>query len=117
MRKDRRAGNKLGQRENGLLGRGGVRDVYVRYVRKSSYFLRYRSVGVHEGLEAIHDFPSAQARCRNLDEVAVFEREPRRLGVKNDDVFLKRAEICRKRPFLQRKIPFPNRGGRPRHEE
>ena len=86
VRQDWRAAHELRKLRHSLGGRGGACDIGVSDVRERHDVLRDRHAGVHEGAEGVHYLAAAQARRGDLGQLAVGERESRRLGVEDHDV-------------------------------
>ena len=111
------AGDELRQRRDGVARGGGVRHVAVGDAREPGYLRGYGSPGMHEGLEATHHLATRHTRRGYLDEVAVLEGEPRRLGVQDDDVLLERAEPPALGTGGQAEIAVPDLFGRARGDQ
>lgn len=62
VREDWCAARELGERRNGLARGGGVGDVGVADARELLDLRGDGTLGMHEGLEALHDLAAAEAR-------------------------------------------------------
>ena len=111
------AAHEFRERGDGVPGVGRVGDHRVGDVRELGDLGRDELLGVHEGVEALHDVAPRDACRRDLDELAVAERQTRRLGVEHDDVLLEQAEVRGPRTLLQAEVALPYRLGRPRHQQ
>ena len=89
MCKDGIACDKFRERGHRVHGGRRIRDVKVADVGERGDLGRDGAHGVDEGLEALLHHSPTDARRRYLDELAVPEGEPRRLGVENDEVLSK----------------------------
>ena len=107
--KHRRPAHEPGQLRHGILRRWRVCDVRVADVRERDDVLGDGHARVHEGAEPVRDRAAAQARGGNLGQLAVRERQARRLGVEDDDIVLKQAKLLRLRPLGEPPVPLGHR--------
>ena len=109
------AADKIPQCRNSLDSRGSVGHIRIGDTRQFCYFCRYKTCWVHKGVECVNNLAPTQASGRDLDQLAILEREPRRLRVEHDHVVLDQRKIPRLRAFLERRIRLDHECRRSRH--
>ena len=108
---DRRPAHELRQTCDCLPGGWGIRHIRIADVRQPLDLGRNRLRWPHEGLESVHHLAPAQSGRGDLYELAPLEREPRRLGVQDDDILLQEVKAPLPRPVGKGKVPLANRLG------
>ena len=104
MGKHRGTAHELGKLGHGLAGRGRVRHVEVGDVRERLDVLWDWLPRVHERAERVDDLAAAQAGGGNLGQLALGERQTRRLGVEHHDIVLYQAKVLRASALGQRAV-------------
>mgnify|MGYP007060935875 CR=1 FL=1 len=80
--------NELNQTRNGGIGVRSIRHIFIADVGKVSNFFRDRLPRIYECYVPADDLAMNHTRCSNLNQLVVVERETRRLGVDNNNVFI-----------------------------
>ena len=95
MREDGSPRDKVRKLGHGLAWRRRIRNVKVGDVRQRLDVLGYGHSRIDERPKRVDDLATAQASGGNLRQLALGERQARRLGVENHDVILDQAELLR----------------------
>ena len=104
VRDDGASAHKIRECGNGVHGRGRVGDVGVRDARELSDLRRDQTGRVDERVKTVHDLAPRKSGRRDLDKLVILDREPRGLGVENDDILFDQAEFPRFRTLGERRI-------------